>query len=450
MYDCIIIGAGYAGLTTARNLKRAGKNVLLLEARERVGGRIYTKWVDEQTYLDLGGQWLGPTQDAMYALCKEYNISTFPTYDKGKSSLFFNDQLKRYKGLIPPLPLLSLLSLNKGISRITKLSKTINLQQPWLSPGAEEWDRITTAGWMQQTIRNNKARAMFQLAYEAIFACDPARVSFLHSLFYIKSGKNFETLMNIRNGAQQDRISGGAQSICNKMAEELKDELQLNKAVTLIKQSAGGVEVKGNSFTYTAKKIVVAVSPAVANNIVYEQGLPEERTQLMQQQFMGNVVKCYAVYKKPFWRDKKLNGLCAMPGQFISVTFDNSPKDGSKGILMGFSLAEKAKELMQFDEPARKDLVLDCFSKFLGDDAMRCEFYTDHYFTNEPWSKGCYAGLMPPFAITSAGEALRKPCGHIHWAGTETSDVWNGYMEGAVRSGERAAKEILEMINLQS
>ncbi len=446
MYDCIIIGAGYAGLTAARNLKRAGKNILLLEARDRVGGRIYTQWINDKIYLDLGGQWIGPTQHAMYALCKEYQVSTFPTYNKGRSSLYFSNQLKRYKGLIPPLPLLALLSLQKGINRINKLAKQVSLQQPWQSPNAQGWDSITTAEWMKQNIRNEKARTMFQLAYEAIFASDPRYVSFLHTLFYIKSGQNFETLMNIRNGAQQYRISGGAQSICNQMAEELKDVLRLENAVTQISQSDKIVEVKGNHFTYKAKKIIVAVPPPLANAITYEQELPEERIMLLKQYFMGNVVKCYAIYKKPFWREKKLNGLCAMPGQFISVTFDNSPEDGSKGILMGFSLAEKAKELMSFDETARKDLVLDCFSKFLGDEAMRCEYYTDQYFTQEPWSGGCYAGLMPPLAITSTATTLRKPCGHIHWAGTETSDEWNGYMEGAVRSGERAAKEILEII----
>ena len=446
MYDCIIIGAGYAGLTAARNLKRAGKNILLLEARDRVGGRIHTQWIDEKTYVDLGGQWIGPTQDKMYELCKEYRIDTFPTYDKGRSSLFFNNQLKRYKGIIPPLPLFALLSLNKGIKRINKLSKQINLEQPWLSTNAAEWDAMNTEQWIQQTMKNETARTMFRLAYEAIFASHPQHVSFLHSLFYTKSGKDFEVLMNIRNGAQQDRMLGGAQNICLKMAEELTNELHLNKAVVSISQNNDGVEVKGEGFSYAAKKVVIAVPPAVAGKISYEQSLPEKRIQLMHQQFMGTVVKCYAIYKKPFWREKKLNGLCAMPDQYVSVTFDNSPKDGSKGILMGFSLAEKAKELMQFDEAARKDLVLDCFSRFLGDDAMRCELYIDKSFTDDAWSLGCYAGLMPPNSITSFGDTLREPCGHIHWAGTETSDVWNGYMEGAVRSGERVSNEIRSLI----
>jgi len=444
-YDVIVIGAGYAGLTAARNLKRAGKSILLLEARDRVGGRIYTKWVDETTYVDLGGQWIGPNQQKMYELCKEYNTETFATYDKGKSSLYFLDQLKRYRGLIPPLPIFALLNLNKGIQRITRLSKQIVLEKPWLSPDAAVWDKMNAEEWIQKTMKNDKARSLFMVAFEAIFATHPANISMLHVLFYIKSGKDFDTLMNIKKGAQQDRIMGGAQSICNKMADEVTEQLHLNKAVISISQNDDGVEVKGVDFLYEAKKIILAIPPTVAGKIQYEQALPGKRVHLMQQQFMGNVVKCYAVYKKPFWRERNLNGLSAMPDELVSVTFDNSPKDGSKGILMGFALAEKAKQLMHFDEAKRKELVLNCFSKFLGDEALQCEIYLDHNFTDEAWSFGCYAGMMPPGSVTTCGAALREPCGNIHWAGTETSDIWNGYMEGAVLSGERVSKELMHL-----
>jgi monoamine oxidase len=444
MYDCIVVGAGYAGLTAARNLKQAGKNILLLEARERVGGRVYTKFLEDGSYADLGAQWIGANQHRIYALAKEFGISTFPTYDKGKSSLYFNQKIKLYKGIIPPLPLFALLNLDAAIKKINRLSKQIDLESPWLSKDAAIWDGISLAQWMDKHLKNSKARKLFTVAAEAIFATDAANIAMLHVLFYTRSGKDFDTLMNIKKGAQQDRIAGGAQSICVAMAAELENCIRLNSGVTSVEQSAAEVIVNGDGFAFAAKKLLLAVPPAVANKIHFAQPLPEQKKLFLQQNFMGSVMKCYAVYKTPFWRQQKKNGLCAAPGEPISVCFDNSPEDGSKGILMGFALAESAKAMLLLSEPDRKKIVLGNFVRYFGNEAALPNYYIDHCFTEEPWSLGCYAGMMPVNGWTSSGAAARSITGHIHWAGTETATEWNGYMEGAVRSGERAALEILQ------
>lgn len=446
MYDCIIIGAGYAGLSAARILKDAGKNILVLEARDRVGGRIYTQLLDDGNYIDLGGQWIGPSQDRMYALCEEYGVGIFPTYDKGKSSLYVNGKTKLYKGIIPPLPLFALLSLDGAIRKMNRISKSIDLNQPQNSPNAAELDKITLSQWMDKHLKNQKARKLFTVAAEAIFATDVASISMLHALFYTKSGKDFDTLMNIRKGAQQDRMKGGAQSIPNKIAAGLQDHIRLNAAVTHIDQSGEHTVVQGQGFSYGTKKVILAIPPAVAQNISFAQELPQEKKHFLQQNFMGTVFKCYAIYPTPFWRKQKKNGLCAAPGQPISVTFDNSPEDGNKGILMGFALAEKAKALLQLTAEERKRIVLGQFQEFFGSEAAVPEYYTDKCFTEEEWSLGCYAGMMPVNGWTSCGIAARSITGHIHWAGTETATQWNGYMEGAVRSGERAAGEILQLL----
>jgi len=445
MYDAIIIGAGYAGLAAARHLKKAGKKIMLLEARERVGGRVHTQYLDDGNYVDLGGQWIGPTQDRMYALAHEYHIETFPTYDTGKSTLYDNGKTKLYRGIIPPLPLFALLSLDAAIKKINKLSKHIKLDQPWLSPDAAAWDNISLGQWMERQMKNEKARRLFTVAAEAIFGTDVSTVSMLHALFYTKSGKDFDTLMNIKKGAQQDRIKGGAQRIVNKMAEELKECIQLNKPVLRIDQSKSGADISGEGFAYSAKKIILAVPPAVAATIIFSQALPVNKQKFLQQNFMGTVIKCYAIYKEPFWRAEKRNGLCAAPNRPISVTFDNSPADGNKGILMGFALANQAKKLLAQSDEQRKAVVLGCFRQYFGDKAAEPELYMDKSFTNEAWSLGCYAGMMPVNAWMQCGEAARSITGNIHWAGTETATNWNGYMEGAVLSGERAAMEALQM-----
>lgn len=446
MYDVIIIGAGYAGLSAAKLMREAGKNLLVLEARDRVGGRIHTQPLDTGGYIDLGGQWIGPTQDRMYALASNYGIETFATYDKGKSSLYYLDKIKLYRGIIPPLPLFALLNLDGAIKKLNRLSRKINLDAPWLSPGAAELDRVSLADWMNTQLKNEKARQLFTVAAEAIFATDAATISLLHALFYIRSGRDFDTLMNIKKGAQQDRIVGGAQSIANRMAEELSGHIRLNMPVTRIAQSENQVTVSGKNFSFDAKKIILAVPPVVAAKIIFEQPLPAGKKQFLEQNFMGTVFKCYAVYLSPFWRNEGKNGLCAAPGQAVSVTFDNSPADGSKGILMGFALAEKAKVLLQMTEPDRKKLVLENFTRYFGKTAGEPVYYTDKSFTEEPWSLGCYAGMMPLNGWTVSGPSAREITGHIHWCGTETATQWNGYMEGAVRSGERAAGEIISRI----
>lgn len=442
-YDAIVIGAGYAGLAAGLALQKAGKNILLLEARNRCGGRILTEYFSDQEYTDLGGQWIGPGHERMYQLAAEFGIDTFHTYDSGKSSLLLNGKLKHYKGIIPPLPFLALIILDRAIRKINQLAKSINVDQPEQTVHAAKWDAMSLQDWMNSQMKSETAKKMFAVATEAIFATDASNISFLHALFYIKSNTNFDFLMNVDKGAQQDRIKGGAQSICIKMAAALGDAIQNEKVVTHIHQDEKGVTVSGDGFSYTAAHCIVAVPPAVSTEINYTPAVPTTQWKLMKASFMGTVVKCYAVYPSPFWRKQFKNGLVAAPDELTSVVFDNSPINGSKGILMGFSLAEKAKQLMQYDQANRKEIVKASFVKMFGPEASNIEYYTDKSFTEEPFTKGCYAGMFPPGILTQLQTSLATPFQRIHWAGTETSTQFNGYMEGAVRSGERAAKEIL-------
>ncbi|GAB4004665.1 FAD-dependent oxidoreductase [Spirosoma migulaei] len=442
-YDVIIIGAGYAGLTATHELRKAEKNVLLLEARERVGGRVWTKRFDDGSYVDLGGAWVGPTQDRLYALAREFSVETFRTFDEGKSTQFFRGQVKRYKGLIPPLPIGALLSLDAAIKKMNKLSKTVNLAEPWKTPNAALFDSMTLATWMNQQMRFDVARQFFKIAAEAIWAADPAEISMLHALFYTKSGRDLDTLMNIKNGAQEERFVGGAQTTADRMAATFWDRIVFNAPVKAIVQEGDLVTVIAGTKTYQAKRVIVTVPPALQNRIDFQPLLPAQRAQLIQRMPMGSVWKCYAIYEKPFWREQGLNGLAATPDGHITVTFDNSPKDGSQGVMMGFVLGNQAKEFSGLSDEDRKLSALHSFATFFGQEALKPVRYLDHSFMDEEWSRGCYAGLMGPGVWTTLGTTLRQPVGQIHWAGTETSDIWNGYIDGAVRSGERAVKEVL-------
>lgn len=442
-YDYIVIGAGYAGLIATRQLLKAGKRVLLIEARDRIGGRVYTRQFDG-FYLDIGGAWVGPTQDKIYALVREFGVETFKTYDIGKTTLFYKGRVKRYKGIIPPLPIGPLLSIDFAIKKLNKLSRAVNLEKPWQTPDALYWDSMTLDTWMRRQMSFETARTMFRIAAEAIWACHPNEISMLHAMFYTKSGQNVDVLMNVKDGAQEERLVGGAMLPALRLAETFKDKIQLNAPVEAIIQDSDKVIVKGKTFEYSSNRAIVALPPALAARIKYEPLMPANRDQLTQRIPMGTVCKAFAVYDKPFWREQGLNGLSATNAGHTTVTFDNSPKDGSKGIMMGFVLANQAREFITLSPEARKASILNSFATFYGEKARNPKFYLDHCWAEEEFTRGCYAGVMPTGAWTSLGKALREPVGRIHWAGTETSDIWNGYIDGAIRSGERVAEEVLK------
>jgi monoamine oxidase len=282
------------------------------------------------------------------------------------------------------------------------------------------------------------------VACEAVFAAETTDLSLLHALFYSHSGTDFETLLSTDRGAQQDRIVGGSIRIAETMAAELGDRVRLGSVVTVIEQDQDGVWVAcRDGEIVTGTHVIVTLPPTLAGRLDYRPALPSWRDQLTQRLPAGSVMKAYAAYDEPFWRADGLNGQAASDRGPVKVTFDNSPPSGTPGVLMGFLEGNEAREWARRPLDDRREAVLGCFARYFGSKALEPVEYVERDWMSEELTRGCYGAHFTPGVWTAYGHALREPVGRIHWAGAECSPVWNGYMEGAVRSGESAAAALL-------
>jgi monoamine oxidase len=443
-HHTIIIGAGFSGIAAAAKLYKAGKPFLILEARERLGGRVHTQTLSSGATVDLGGQWIGPSQNRMYELIKEHGLSYFETYNEGKNILDLNGQMKHYVGLIPKMDVLSLINAQLFLMGMDLMAKKINLEQPWILHSAADKDQKTLGDFLDQYTFTKSSRAIIKAGLETVFASELNQISLLHALFYIKAGKDLNNLLNIKNGAQLHRIKGGMLQLAEKMAAPFKDNIKFNSAVTNIDVQNELITVSGNGFFYNSEYVIIAIPPTLSAEIKCNPPLTEPKISLLQKLPMGKVGKCFGIYKKPFWREKELSGqVVADDANPFQTFFDASPEDGSKGIILAFCIANRAEDFFSKPESERKEIALRSFMKYFGEEANNLQQYHDHYWADEKWSKGCYAAIYPPGIWTQYQDELRKPAGNIHWAGTETATEWYGYIEGAVRAGERAAAEIL-------
>lgn len=444
MLDVLIIGAGFSGIAAGKKLHEAGKSFKILEARERIGGRVYTKRWEDGFYLDLGGQWIGPTQDRMYELCQEYGVSYFETYDTGKNILDLNQTTRSYSGLIPKMDIISLVNLDWLMKKLEKMAATLDPTNPWQHPKAKSYDSLSLEAFIEKNTKTKACKKVIRLACETVFASEMNEISLLHALFYIRSGTDLNTLVSIKNGAQQHRIQGGMGIIAERMAAPFWDLIHFNQAVQKIEHENSCITAYTQHGSYQAKKVILAIPPPLAGKINFYPLLSSEKRQLMDKISMGQVGKCFMVYSKPFWRDNGFSGQ-VLADEFapFQTLFDASPKDGTLGIILGFTIAERCKKYFSQSKEDRKEAMQRQLIIYFGKEAGNPIRYEDFTMTDEEWSRGCYAGLYPTGAWTGSQDAYRKTEGNIHWAGTEAATRWFGYIEGAVLAGEKAATDII-------
>jgi monoamine oxidase len=448
--DVVVVGAGLAGLAAARELVAQGREPVVLEARDRVGGRTLNEEIGDGKIVEIGGQWVGPTQTRVVELISELGLETFATYGEGKNLFERNGRLRSYRGTIPKLSPLALAETGVVMARINRMAGRLDPERPWEADRAADWDSQTFATWMRRHVRTPGARDLMRLAIWAVWAAEPEDVSLLHVLFYIRSAGSFEALVDTEGGAQDARVVGGTQLISIRMAEELGDRVRLSAPVRRIEHGPDGVTVHADGDTVRARRAIVAIPPTLTARIAYDPPMPGVRDGLTQRMAQGSVVKCMAIYPEPFWREDGLSGQTTSADGPVSVTYDNSPPDGSPGVLLAFLEGRAARVAGAMTDVERRESVLACLRRFFGERAATPERYLDRAWANEEFSRGCYGGFMPPGAWIENGAALREPVGPIHWAGAETATIWNGYMDGAIRSGESAARAAAEAIGESS
>ncbi len=449
--DVVVVGAGIAGLVTADRIARKGRSVLVVEARDRVGGRVLNHRLRTGGTIEAGGAFLGPTQSHIKALAAELGVATFEEYATGNNVYVSSNPLlgrQEYTGTVPPDPLI-LLDAALALQRLDAMAADMPVDAPWAHPKAAEWDAITLGDWIRATTLNSKGIDDLIKAWtQPGFGADPDQLSLLYVVHYIACSGNethvgtFARNSDVVGGAQESRFVGGSQRVPLALARKLGDRVALAAAVTRVEHLPGKAVVHTTRGRVSCRRVVVAAPPKQVLDIALP-GMPAGRRTLLTRMQMGRLMKCDAVYEKPFWRTDGLTGFGLSDSGAVRVAFDNGVRDTGHGVLLAFVGGSTWRRYGSLSLAERRTAVLQGFASMFGPQALKPIEYTEHDWTHERWTRGGPVAICPPGVLAAYGRHIRQPFGRVHWAGTETSTYWTGYMDGAVRSGKRAAIEVL-------
>ncbi|HCS62469.1 MAG TPA: monooxygenase, partial [Microbacterium sp.] len=384
--DVIVIGAGLAGLTAARRLVQFGHTVRLFEADDRVGGRALSAEAGG-VHIDLGGTFVGRTQDRIMALADEVGVRRYATYDSGDNVIRWRQSLRRYSGTVPPMGA-ALLDVGRIQLQINRIAETIPLGRPWEAPRAAELDSLSLGSWLERNRASHTARDLIALACRTTWGCEPSELSMLHAAHYIHQAGGLASMLDTAGGAQEEHFVEGTHAVALRVAAELGDLVTLSTPVRKIDWSGPGAIVTTDKGQTRARQVIVAVPPALRRRIEFTPLLPPRYEQLSQRWAQGVLSKAYAIYEEPFWRRNGLSGQGLSDRGPAFITFDASPEDASRGVLLGFIGGIFGQEWDHLDEPERRARALASFADLFGPAALRPIAYIDQRWGSEIWTGG--------------------------------------------------------------
>lgn len=444
--DVIVVGAGFAGLSAAERLVSMGRSVLVIEGRDRVGGRSLSGEV-AGVPVDFGATWVAKRHTAIHDLARRMGCTTTPQFKDGRNVLWMAGKRHTYKDTIPIVSPFGLLDMMRIQGKLNKLVDTINVDAPWQSPEAARLDGITFSEWLDLNRAHRHTRMLMTIVSKVQWGCLPGEVSLLHVLRYIRAAGGIDHMLDVENGQQEERIVETTQDIARRLAAKLGDALVLGAPVRRITQNDDGVTVSMPAGDVSAEYAIVTVPPAQRAEITFDPPLPPQTEGMTRTWRMGALSKAFVAYERPFWRADGLSGESLADGGTVFITFDVSPKADGPGILMTFC---DPRVFDGFGAEERRSRVIQRVVDLFGPQGATPIDYADHCWGQEAFSPGGPNPAVGPFATTSYGPALTEPHGRVHWAGTETAGEWAGCMNGAVLTGQKAAERVAPLLTRQA
>jgi len=438
--DVVVVGAGASGLLAARQLKDAGKSVVVLEANDRVGGKLKRGEI-AGTVIDLGGAWVGAGQDRAMAEAARYGMKMYPTPSAGSNLIELGGKV--YKEDLLPTNVAE--GYFGAVDIVDKWTERMKAPGFWESDEVAVWDSTTLATWLRQHIQHDTGRKVLTIACEVVMTVPPSQISML-TFFASLRPMGFMEVISTEGGAQQDLFVGGYHQITLHIAKELGERVVLASPVRAIEQHEAYVTVRSDKGDWTAKRVIVTVPASIAQRIEFSPPLPYRKSGLMQRMPMGSVIKCYAAYERPFWRERKLSGQGALSTGELEAFLDVTPPDCEYGILAAFFGGKHAQQWSDRTPEERQARMTQDITKLLGPEAATPIDYVENNWPRETWSPGGFSCIPTPGTYMSFGDSLGEPTGRIHWAGADTSPMFNGYVDGAFRSADRVSEEVLALL----